>query len=103
MVDYKLYNFKGGDFIKKLYLRNIKRGFATNSSSYHSTIILSEDEFNKWKNGEINIENLAYSALDNDEHYEETGYYYYIESQTERVLDNDVKVIAITYCETNEM
>lgn len=89
--------------MKKLYLRNIKRGFATNSSSYHSTIILTEDEFKKWELGEIEIDGIYYSFLSNEEHYYEHGYYYYIESQTDRVLDNDIKVIAITYCETNEM
>lgn len=32
----------------KLYLRNVKKGFATNSSSYHSTLILTDDEYQKW-------------------------------------------------------
>jgi hypothetical protein len=41
----------------QLYLRNIKKGFATNSSSYHSTIVLTEEEYNKWTKGEITIEN----------------------------------------------
>jgi len=40
----------------KLYLRNIKKGFATNSSSYHSTTVLSEEEYDKWTNGEIQVE-----------------------------------------------
>lgn len=42
---------------KKLYLRNIKKGFATNSSSYHSTLILMKDVYDKWVNEEITVEN----------------------------------------------
>lgn len=39
----------------KLFLRNIKKGFATNSSSYHSTLIMTEEEHKKWNNGDIEI------------------------------------------------
>lgn len=41
----------------KLFLRNIKKGFATNSSSYHSTLILTEEEYEKWTTGKIKVEN----------------------------------------------
>ena len=90
----------------KLYVRNIKKGFATNSSSYHSTLILTEDEFIKWKTGEIEeIDGVKYKYFDDDDYeFEEetSGYRYYIESQSERVINTE-KVIAITYCETTEM
>ncbi len=86
----------------KLFLRNIKKGFATNSSSYHSTLILTEDEFNKWKNGEVKINNINYDVFESDEYDEETGLYYYIESQKERIFADGEKIIAITYCESTE-
>ena len=35
--------------IKQLFVRNAKKGFATNSSSYHSTIIFTEEEFENGK------------------------------------------------------
>ena len=89
--------------MKKLVIRNIKKGFATNSSSYHSTLILTEDEYDKWKSGEISIEDISYGVFeDNDGYDDDSGLYYYIESQSERTLDDGTKVIAITYCETNE-
>ena len=56
----------------KLYIRNIKKGFATNSSSYHSTLILTEDEYEKWKSGEINIQ----SEYNDEVSYEDWGYDY---------------------------
>lgn len=51
-----------------LFLRNIKKGFATNSSSYHSTLMMSEEEYEKWKDGEIEVNGWSY------EEYEETSY-----------------------------
>lgn len=39
-----------------LFLRNIKKGFATNSSSYHSTVVLDQEEYDKWVAGEIEVE-----------------------------------------------
>lgn len=39
-----------------LFLRNIKKGFATNSSSYHSTVVLDQEEYDKWVAGEIAVE-----------------------------------------------
>lgn len=42
---------------KKLFLRNIKNGFATNSSSYHSTLIILKSDYEKWVKGEIKIKN----------------------------------------------
>lgn len=85
----------------KLHVRNVKMGFATNSSSYHSTLILTEEEYNKWKNGQFKAD-VTYEQIKNDNYDEDTGYYYYIESQSERMLENGVKVVAITYCETSE-
>lgn len=52
--------------MKKLFLRNIKQGFATNSSSYHSTLIMSPEEEERWENGEIEVSGWSY------EEYEET-------------------------------
>ena len=62
----------------KLFLRNIKKGFATNSSSYHSTLILSEEDFEKWKNGENIVENDDYYDEDDSKYvsYEDYGYDY---------------------------
>lgn len=57
----------------KLFIRNIKKGFATNSSSYHSTLILTEEEYEKWTNNEITIEDYygdEISYEDFDENYE---------------------------------
>lgn len=55
--------------MKTMYLRNIKKGFATNSSSYHSTLIITESEYEKWMNGEITIQN----SYDEDITYDEWG------------------------------
>ena len=51
-----------------LFLRNIKQGFATNSSSYHSTLIMNEEEYQKWVAGEIEVNGWSF------EEYEETEY-----------------------------
>lgn len=83
----------------KLFLRNIKKGFATNSSSYHSTLILTKDEYEKWSNNEITIEGVSYSDLDGE--YGDDGIYRYIESQAEREIDGNI-IVAVTYCEDNE-
>lgn len=42
--------------MKQLYLRNIKKGFATNSSSYHTTLVMTEEEYVKWTTGEITVD-----------------------------------------------
>lgn len=39
--------------MKKLFLQNVKKGFATNSSSYHSMLILTDEEYERWRNGEV--------------------------------------------------
>ncbi len=60
----------------KLFLRNIKKGFATNSSSYHSTLILSEEEYEKWEKGEIKVEDhygdmITYDDWESDSYEED--------------------------------
>lgn len=55
----------------ELFLRNIKKGFATNSSSYHSTTILSQEEYDNWVNGKIKLEigwrdEMSYEEFEND-------------------------------------
>lgn len=54
-----------------LYIRNIKKGFATNSSSYHSTLILTDEEYEKWVNGLITIKNNYNYEIDYEEWCEE--------------------------------
>lgn len=82
-----------------LFVRNIKKGFATNSSSYHSTIIFTEDEYEKWKNGE-KVENIevTYDSMDNYEAYDYM--HYSIIAVQKREIDG-VKIVAFTYEETN--
>ena len=45
--------------MKNLYVRNIKKGFATNSSSYHSTLVMTKEEYDKWINSDIEINGYA--------------------------------------------
>lgn len=60
----------------KLYLRNIKKGFGTNSSSYHSTIVLTLKEFEKWKSGKIKIDKWGDGYEEDMITYDEWGNYY---------------------------
>ncbi|MEK4006504.1 hypothetical protein [Paenibacillus sp. FSL H3-0333] len=50
-----------------LFLRNIKKGFATNSSSYHSTLVLTKEEYDKWVSGETTVENDWGSQISYDD------------------------------------
>lgn len=61
-----------------LFLRNIKKGFATNSSSYHSTLVLTEEEYNKWVSGTVKVKN----DWDDEVSYEDWGNEY--ETETTR-------------------
>lgn len=56
----------------KLFLRNVKQGFATNSSSYHSMIMMTEEEKVKWENGEIEIDGYSYEEWNDNNYYEES-------------------------------
>lgn len=67
----------------KLYLRNIKKGFATNSSSYHSTLIMTEEEYEKWVNGEIVIDNISYDEWGD---YCETDVTYYTSPSGDKLV-----------------
>lgn len=53
--------------MQELVVRNVKMGFATNSSSYHSTLILTEEEYNKWVDGKIKIEDYYGDEVSYDE------------------------------------
>lgn len=66
-----------------LYLRNIKKGFATNSSSYHSTLIMDEEEYQKWQNGEIEVNGYTYE--DYEESYGETEWNSHITPSGDKV------------------
>lgn len=79
----------------KLFLRNIKKGFATNSSSYHSTMIFTKDEHDKWLNGEISGD-VPYSKFEG--YNEDEGCYYYIDGTTERDIDG-LTIVAVAYTE----
>lgn len=90
-----------------MYLRNIKKGYATNSSSYHSTLILTEEEYKKWKNNEEAFGKfmdgpLWFKEVDNEDTLDTRGMYYYYESEDDRVMPNGEKIYGITICETNE-
>lgn len=67
----------------KLYLRNIKKGFATNSSSYHSTLIMTEEEYEKWVNGEIVIDDISYDEWGD---YYETDVTYYTSPSGDKLV-----------------
>lgn len=72
--------------MKALFLRNIKQGFATNSSSYHSTLIMTEDEYDKWKSGEIeSIDDYTYEEWNEDE-YAETDWNSYTTPKGEKIV-----------------
>ena len=60
----------------KLFLRNVKKGFATNSSSYHSTLIMTKEEYDKWEKKEIEIDNYTYEEWYESDYaeYDETNY-----------------------------
>lgn len=46
-------------------MRQIRRGvFETNSSSTHSLTICTEDEFNKWKDGELMFDSYNYELVE---------------------------------------
>lgn len=81
----------------KLFLRNIKKGFATNSSSYHSTLILTEEEYEKWTKGEIKIDKYG----DGDEYdfitYDEWGEDYETEVRKYTTPRGDKIVILCEY------
>lgn len=68
----------------RLFLRNIKKGFATNSSSYHSTLIMTKDEEEKWEKGEIEIEGYSYEEWDDE--YAETDYHTYTTPGGEKIV-----------------
>ncbi len=53
--------------MRKLFIRNIKKGFATNSSSYHSTLIMTDDEYKKW----ISDQEVVIDGWTSDEWYQE--------------------------------
>ena len=60
-----------------LFLRNVKKGFATNSSSYHTTLIMTEEQRKKWEAGEIEqIEGYTYDEWFDDDYAEhDTDYF----------------------------
>jgi len=66
----------------------IRRGiFETNSSSVHSLTMCSDDEYSKWRNGEVYYNRWEYKFVDKSEEIERareeegtrTGYYTYEE------------------------
>lgn len=62
--------------LKSLFVRNIKKGFATNSSSYHSTIVMTEEDHEKWKEGDVVVDGYTHEDWYNDEYAEyDTTYF----------------------------
>lgn len=77
----------------QLYLRNVKKGFATNSSSYHSTIVLTEEEYNKWTKGEITVK----GDYDDELTYDKWGEEYETETTKYTSPGGDKLVILCEY------
>lgn len=70
---------------KVLHLRNVKKGYATNSSSYHTTLIFVEEEYEKWVKGEIKKD--GYSPDDFFDDYEsETDVTTYTTPKGEKIV-----------------
>lgn len=70
----------------KMFIRNVKKGFATNSSSYHTMIMMTEEEREKWINGEIEIDGYSY-----EEWYDEEDY---LEHESDKKEVNGIVVYA---------